>query len=103
MDGGKSHDCSQGADRMSADVTMERLDDQIAWYDKGSGRNQRYYKSLKLTVITTAALIPLLSGLQVPHIAPAGVPTWILGALGALIAIVEGIQQVSQYHANWIS
>jgi Protein of unknown function (DUF4231) len=31
------------------------------------------------------------------------VPTWVLGVLGALIAIVKGVQQLNQYHANWIS
>jgi Protein of unknown function (DUF4231) len=88
---------------MSDDATMERLDNQIAWYDKRSEWNQRFYKSLKMTVIATAALIPLLSGLEVPHLAPTGVPTWVLGVLGALIAVVEGLQQLNQYHANWIS
>jgi hypothetical protein len=88
---------------MSADVTMARLDDQIAWYDNRSNRNQQFYKIMKITVIATAALIPLLSGLQIPYFAPMGVPTWVLGILGALIAIVEGIQQLNQYHANWTS
>jgi Protein of unknown function (DUF4231) len=41
--------------------------------------------------------------LNVPYIAPTGVATWVLGLLGALIAVAEGIQQVNQYHANWIS
>jgi Protein of unknown function (DUF4231) len=94
---------SNGVERMSADVTMERLDDQIAWYEDRSGRNQRSYKVMKIAVIVLAALIPLLSGLNVPSIGLTGVPTWVLGALGALIAIVEGIQQVGQYHENWIS
>ena len=78
---------------------MERLDDQIAWYDNRSNRIQQFYKIMKITVIAIAALIPLLPGLQ----ASMGVPPWVLGILGALIAIVEGIQQLNQYHANWIS
>ncbi len=94
---------ANGVELMSADVTMERLDDQIAWYGDRSGRNQRYYKVMKIAVIVLAALIPLLSGLNVPSIGLTGVPTWVLGAFGALIAIVEGIQQVGQYHENWIS
>jgi Protein of unknown function (DUF4231) len=31
------------------------------------------------------------------------VPKWVLGVLGALIAVIEGIQRVYQYHANWLS
>jgi len=88
---------------MSTDVTIQRLDDQIAWYDNRSNINQRFYKILKITVIATAALIPLFSGLQVPYLAPTGIPTWILGVLGALIAVIEGVQELGQYHANWIS
>jgi hypothetical protein len=49
-----------------------------------------------------AALIPLLSGSSLPF-APDGVPNWILGGLGALIAIIEGIQQLNQYQTNWIT
>jgi Protein of unknown function (DUF4231) len=90
-----------GEEIMSVDATMERLEDQINWYSARSDRNQQLYKWLKLTVIVLAALIPLLSGLDMP--APMGVPKWFLGALGALIAIIEGVQQVNQYHASWIS
>ena len=88
---------------MSDDVTLARLNDQIAWYDSRSSQNQSYYKTLKIVVIAAAALIPLLSGLQLPSVLPSGVPGWVLGALGAAIAIIEGIQQVNQYQANWIS
>jgi Protein of unknown function (DUF4231) len=86
---------------MSTDATMERLEDQLNWYSRRAKRNQHLYKWLKVTVIVLAALIPLLSGLDIP--APMGMPKWFLGVLGALIAIIEGVQQVNQYHANWIS
>jgi hypothetical protein len=92
-----------GAHDMSGDVTMARLDDQIDWYDRRSRKNQYYYKNLKIAVMVAAGLIPLLSGLQLPFASPSGVPTWVLGALGATIAIIEGIQQINQYHANWIA
>jgi hypothetical protein len=88
---------------MSDDTTMARLEDQIDWYDRRSGTSQRRYKALKITVIVIAALIPLLSGLPLASVLPGGLPNWVLGALGAAIAIIEGIQQVNQYHSNWIS
>jgi len=90
---------------MPTDVTMDRLDDQIGWYDRKSGYNQIRFKALKVTVIVAAALIPVLSSLSSLHLRflPAEALTLVLGALGALIAIIEGIQQLSQYHANWIS
>jgi len=88
---------------MPADVTMERLDDQIKWYGDRSRRNQLYYKSLKVVVIVVAASIPVLSGINLPSFLPDGMLRWVLGALGALVAVIEGIQQVYQFHANWIS
>jgi hypothetical protein len=88
---------------MSDDTTMARLEDQIGWYDRRSGTSQRRYKALKITVIVIAALIPLLSGLPLASVLTGGLPIWVLGALGAAIAIIEGIQQVNQYHSDWIS
>jgi len=42
----------------AADATWERLDDQIGWYDRKSGANQRLYKLLKLLEIAIAAALP---------------------------------------------
>jgi hypothetical protein len=87
---------------MSDDPTMARLDDQIDWYDKKSSSNQQTYRVLKITVLIAAALLPLLSALPLP-LTPPAVPNWVLGAIGAIIAIIEGLQQLNQYHANWIA
>ena len=75
---------------------MQRLEDQIKWYDARSLRNQRIFKILKMITILAAALIPFLVGLNI-------VQQWIVGGLGVLIAVMEGLQQVSQYHSNWIT
>ena len=50
-----------------SDVTMERLEDQILWYDKRSIRDQRCFKVMKIIVILAAALIPFLSGNPFPY------------------------------------
>jgi hypothetical protein len=34
---------------------------------------------------------------------PNWTPHWGLGAIGAILAAIEGIQQVNQCHANWIA
>jgi Protein of unknown function (DUF4231) len=83
---------------MPADVTLKRLDEQIGWYGSRSRWNQFCYRSLKVIVIVAAATIPVLSSFE-----PDVVPRWVLGALGALVAVIEGVQQVFQFHANWIS
>jgi hypothetical protein len=76
-------------------VTLARLDDQISWYSRKSGTNQRRFKVLKATTIISAALIPVATtagGLAGARVA---------AGLGVLIAIVEGLQQMNQYYANW--
>jgi Protein of unknown function (DUF4231) len=76
--------------------TIQRLDEEITWYERRARTNQVLYKGGKIIVIVAAALIPFVSGLP-------RVETWYIGALGVLIAIVEGVQQLNQHHANWIS
>ena len=78
-----------------AHPTIERLEDQIRWYDRKSSRNQRIYKWLKGVTLVSGVLVPVLS------YAPWGrLPA---GALGVIIVIAEGIQQINQYQANWIA
>jgi hypothetical protein len=91
-----------GGGLTEGDPTMDRLEDQIGWYDRKSVVHQRWYKWLKVVVLVIAALIPLLSGVQVPWLWQP-VPAWVLGALGAVIAVIEGIQQLFQFQGNWIS
>jgi hypothetical protein len=78
-----------------ADPTLERLEEQIGWYNRKSNRCQAWYKSLKLLVVGSAALIPFLAGVQAP--------AWATGGFGVLIVVLEGIQQLNQYQHNWIT
>ena len=78
------------------DPTTGRLEDQIRWYDEKSGYNQRMFKWLKAVTISAAVAIPLCAGLGARFAIVSGV-------LGALIALVEGIQQLNQYQQNWIT
>src|SRR3954449_6658316 len=71
----------------------ERLESQIAWYDRKSGQNQRWFKRLKVMQIVTAAAIPVAAG--------ASAPAWLVGGAGALIVVLEGLQQLQQYQQNW--
>ena len=75
--------------------TTDRLDDQIGWYDRKSISNQRMYKLFKVTTVVLAAAIPLLAAF--------GTPALFLAILGAIIAIVEGLQSLYQFQSNWLS
>ena len=78
-----------------ADLTLGRLEDQRKWYSARSRRAQRLYKWIKGIEIVAAALIPFFSGLKFPHFA------FVVGALGVLITILEGILQLNQYQQVW--
>jgi hypothetical protein len=80
---------------MADDITMQPLDQRIEWYDRHAAYNQWAYKMLKLIVIVAAALIPFLSGTE------GFKPPWLVGGLGVVIAVAEGIQQLNQHHTNW--
>ncbi|MGC2697518.1 MAG: DUF4231 domain-containing protein [Candidatus Angelobacter sp.] len=79
------------------DPIIERLEDQIAWYDKKSLTNQRTFRRIKIVEIVAAALIPFLAAFKVPQVA------LITGGLGMLITVLEGIIHLNQYQQNWIA
>jgi Protein of unknown function (DUF4231) len=81
-----------GADE-AASPAWERLESQIAWYDKKSNQNQHWFKRLKVLQIVAAAGIPVAAAL--------GSPSEPIGAAGALIVVLEGLQQLQQYQQNW--
>lgn len=77
------------------DPTLERLEDQIRWYDRRSEASQRRFKVLKAIQILAAATIPVVATLD----AHAAVPA----ALGGAVVLIEGFLQLGQYQQNWIA
>jgi hypothetical protein len=80
-------------DAVSFSPARARLEDQIAWYDASSEQNQRRFKQLKVCQIVIAAAIPVA--------AATSAPVWLMGGGGALIVVMEGLQQLQQYQQNW--
>lgn len=80
-----------------SDPIMERLEDQIAWYDRRSMANQQAYKRIKIAEILAAATIPFLAGLGLPH------TRIVTAGLGVLITVLEGLLHLNQYQQNWIN
>jgi hypothetical protein len=77
------------------DPTWDRLEDQIGWYDRKSGENQRLYKWLKLLEIAVAAALPVVAAVHSP--------VWVTGGLAAVIVVLEGAQHLYQYQEHWIT
>ena len=81
------------AEAPAAPASWQRLEEQIAWYSRGARRNKRCYLRIKVVQIVSAASIPVL--------AATSLPTWVAGGLGALIVVLESVQQLFQFHSNW--
>ncbi len=80
-----------------ADPVVNRLEDQISWYDRKSISNQRAYKWIKMTEIIAAAVLPFIGALntKLPNFG------WWTGGLGVLITVLEGTLHLNQYQQNW--
>lgn len=85
------------------DFAMERLEDQINWYDKKSGYSQKMFKTMKTMTIIVSLTIPLFAAFASYRSTDGKLIALIAGVLGALIALLEAIQQLNQYHNNWIA
>jgi Protein of unknown function (DUF4231) len=81
------------AEAPTPSASWQRLEEQITWYSRGARRNKRWYLRIKVVQIVSAAAIPVL--------AATSLPTWVAGGLGALIVVLESIQQLFQFHSNW--
>ena len=81
-----------------AEYISTRLDDQIDWYSTKSTHCQNYHKALRITEVVAAAIIPFLSGI----VSQVHYGTWIIGILGALIAVSAASSGIFKFHENWI-
>lgn len=82
-------------DEVKSHPAWHRLENQRKWYAEKSAINQKWYKFFKLIQIVLAAAIPIIALLPVPH------TKFIVAIFGALIAILEGVQQLYQFHTLW--
>lgn len=77
------------------DPIFARLEDQLSWYSAKSRAARSTFKRIKVIEIVAAALIPFLTGQPFPGVA------YIVGGLGVLITILEGLLHLNQYQENW--
>ena len=87
------------ATESTAGATLEgrvlaRARGQYGWYDQHAIRARLLYWGIKVVQLVLAASVPVAAGVA----APVG----LTGSLGALIVVLEGVQQLFQFHTNWI-
>lgn len=77
------------------DLLWQELDAMFRWYDKAATRMRLTYQILKVAALIAGATVTLLAALSAPSLVTA--------CVGGIIVVVEGAQQVFQFHSNWIS
>jgi hypothetical protein len=77
----------------------DRVDDQINWYDNKSLYNQRWFKRLRVSEVVCAVFIPFLSGYIHVYQIPI---TFVIGALGVVIAVIAGLLSLYQFQEIWV-
>jgi hypothetical protein len=82
-------------DLSTDDPVEKRLADQLAWYSQKSRAARRAFKRIKVVEIISAALIPFFTGQTWPYV------NYMIGGLGVLITVLEGVLHLNQYQENW--
>jgi len=75
-------------------ATLQRLDDQIAWYDAKSGANQLRHKLSTYLEFFFAACAAITAWTA---------PPVLTACLAGLIVLARGIASVNQWEQNWVS
>ena len=78
---------------------LERVDEQITWYENKSSFNQRWFKRLQVISILAASTIPFLTGYSTGENESIRI---IIGVLGLLIACVSAILNLYKFQEHWI-
>ncbi|MFS7411440.1 DUF4231 domain-containing protein [Carnobacterium maltaromaticum] len=75
-----------------------RLDPQIEWYDKKSIAHQHKFKRMKFCIMFSSATIPFLVAFKIENIHF----KFLIGGLGVLITLLEGLINLNKHNENWI-
>lgn len=77
------------------DLLWQQLVAQLGWYDRAATRSRWSYQVLKVAALVAGAVVTVL--------AATGAPAAVTASLAAAAVVMEGVQQVFQFHANWVN
>jgi len=77
------------------DILWQALNAQFRWYERAATRNRVSYQALKVVAMVFGAAVAILAAADAPSAITAG--------LAASVVVLEGVQQVFQFHPNWIT
>jgi Protein of unknown function (DUF4231) len=78
---------------------LERVDDQISWYDGKSGNNKCSFALIRIIEICAAATIPFLSGIANNDDRSILI---CIGVLGIVVTICAATSSLLKFQENWI-
>ncbi len=78
-----------------AEITLNRLADQINFFNKRSKQNQNRYKWLKAFTFIAAAIVTASAALTLP--------VYVIPVLGAAIIFIESLLSMNSNQQNWLS
>jgi hypothetical protein len=77
----------------------DRVDDQIDWMSAKAGRNQKWFRRLRLIELAAAASIPFGAGLIRE---PGDAFALSVGLLGVAVAVIAGVMSLFQFQETWV-
>jgi hypothetical protein len=86
---------SERSEALAQSAAWARLEDQLEWFGRKAVVNERRYRQIKVLQLLAAAAVPVAAAVSAAH--------WLIAALGGVILVLEGLQQLGQYHDTWIN
>jgi hypothetical protein len=89
---------TQGTAAMTRELqtTLGRLDWSVQWHTLAELQAKRWYTAIKTVQIAAAAAIPVLTATGGGSVAT----RYLIAVLGALVVVLEGIEQLKKYAQN---
>ena len=87
-------DIPVGRPATGGDPAWDRLEDQVGWYDRKSSSSQRAYKRTKTAQLILGSAVPVLALMDAPPVVTA--------LVAAVVVVLEGVQQLTQWQSNWV-
>jgi hypothetical protein len=84
-----------GDEAEGRDLLWQEFEAHFRWYDRSATRTRYGYQGLKILALAAGAAVTVL--------AATGAPAALTASLAAVGVVAEGVQQVFQFHMNWVS
>ena len=85
------------------DFMRDRLDDQIKYYSKQSGKNKRKYFTSQTIIIVLGVIIPVVNVIAISN--PVLVESFLLVStvLASIIGLTAALSQLNKHYETWLN